>query len=62
MTKAEFEKFLVDSNADENTTIFALNCFEYGRKSMREQLADELKKMPLNDTANSIAIWIRDQQ
>ena len=62
MTKAEFEKFLVDSNADENTRIFAMNCFKQGKKSMREQLADELQKMPLNDTANSIAIWIRGQE
>ena len=61
MTKADFEKFLIESNADENTRIFALNCFASGQKSMREQLADELQKMPLNDTANSIAIWIRGQ-
>ena len=26
----------------------------------RNRLADELQKMPLNDTANSIAIWIRE--
>ena len=28
----------------------------------RNRLADELQKMPLNDTANSIAIWIRGQE
>lgn len=26
----------------------------------RNRLADALQKMPLNDTANSIAIWIRE--
>ena len=30
------------------------------RKDERNRLADELQKMPLNDTANSIAIWIRE--
>ena len=62
MTQDEFQKFLEDSQANENTRIFAMNCFESGRKSMRELLADELQKMPLNDTANSIAIWIRSQE
>ena len=28
----------------------------------RNRLADELEKMPLNDTAASIAIWIRSQE
>ena len=28
----------------------------------RNRLATELGKMPLNDTAHSIAIWIRSQQ
>ena len=28
----------------------------------RNRLADELQKMPLNDTANSIAIWIRGKE
>ena len=27
-----------------------------------KELAEELRKMPLNDTANSIAIWIREQE
>jgi protein-tyrosine-phosphatase len=31
-------------------------------KQERNRLADELQKMPLNDTANSIAYWIRDQK
>lgn len=31
-------------------------------KAERNRLADELQKMPLNDTANSIAIWIRGQE
>ena len=31
-------------------------------KLERNRLAEELKKMPLNDTANSIAIWIREQE
>ena len=26
----------------------------------RQRLADALQQMPLNDTANSIAIWIRE--
>ena len=29
-------------------------------KQERNRLADALQKMPLNDTANSIAIWIRE--
>lgn len=37
--------------------------FATGIESMvRNRLADELQKMPLNDTANSIAIWIRGQE
>ena len=31
-------------------------------KAERNRLADELQKMPLNDTANSIAMWIRGQE
>ena len=62
MTRNEFVKFLDDSNADENTRIFALNCFASGQKSMRKQLSDDLLKMPVNDTAASIAIWIRGQE
>ncbi len=62
MTRNEFVKFLDDSNADENTRIFAMNCFDAGCNSERNRLADELQKMPLNDTANSIAIWIRGQE
>ena len=62
MTRNEFIKFLDDSNVDENTHIFALNCFDSGRNSERNRLADELQKMPLNDTANSIAIWIRGKE
>ena len=27
-----------------------------------KELAEELRKMPLNDTASSIAIWIREQE
>ena len=27
----------------------------------REKLVEKLQKMPLNDTANSIAIWIKEQ-
>ena len=27
-----------------------------------KELSEKLKKMPLNDTANSIAIWIREQE
>ena len=33
---------------------------EMAIKEERNRLADELQKMPLNDTANSIAIWIRE--
>ena len=62
MTQASFKEFLEVTGVDENTRIFAFNCFEYGKQAMREQLADELQKMPLNDTANSIAIWIRGQE
>jgi hypothetical protein len=62
MTRQDFIKFLDDSNVDENTHIFALNCFDSGRKSQREDLVKELKQMPLNDTANSIAIWIGEQE
>ena len=62
MTQASFEDLLFFIQADERTRIIAMNCFEYGKKAMREQLADELQKMPLNDTANSIAIWIMGQE
>lgn len=62
MTQASFKEFLELTSLDEASTIFAMNCFEYGKQAMREQLADELQKMPLNDTANSIAIWIRGQE
>ena len=62
MTQISFEEFLEVTALNEATKIFAMNCFEYGKQAMREQLADELQKMPLNDTANSIAIWIRGQE
>ena len=29
--------------------------------SKAKELAEELRKMPLNDTANSIAIWIENE-
>ena len=43
---------------DEHMTRFAKLVI----KAERNRLADELQKMPLNDTANSIAIWIRGQE
>jgi hypothetical protein len=54
--------FLQMSNADEQTCLFAQTCFDLGAKAERQRLADELQKMPLNDTASSIAMWIRDQK
>ena len=32
----------------------------FARREERQRLAAALQKMPLNDTANSIAIWILD--
>jgi hypothetical protein len=31
-------------------------------KAERNRLINELKKMPMNDTASSLAIWIGEQQ
>lgn len=61
MTKEEFEKVLINKNVDKNSVQFALQCFELGRKSEQNNLCRELRKMPLNDTANSIALWILEQ-
>ena len=56
---AEFS-FLWD---DDNNEVSDLVKFaNFVAKAERNRLADELQKMPLNDTANSIAIWIRGQE
>ena len=62
MTQASFEEFLKITALDEASIIFAMNCFEYGKQAMREQLVGDLKKMPMNDTAASLAIWIGEQE
>lgn len=62
MTKEQFLKTLVDSGLNENSIEFGLNCFDIGRKSEQNELAKKLQLMPLNDTANSIAIWILEQE
>jgi hypothetical protein len=62
MTQESFDEFLKITGIDEGTRIFALNCFEYGKIAMRDQLIGELKKMPMNDTASSLAVWISEQQ
>jgi len=49
----------------ENNESQAENLIEFAKliaERERNRLADELQKMPLNDTANSIAIWIRGQE
>ena len=49
----------------ENNESQAENLIEFAKliaNKERNRLADELQKMPLNDTANSIAIWIRGQE
>ena len=59
------EELLMDlraAGANNNTIRLAINCYEIGRKEQREELYKKLTVMPLNDTANSIAIWIKEQQ
>lgn len=59
------EELLMDlraAGANNNTLQLAMNCYELGRKEQREDLYKKLTEMPLNDTANSIAIWIKEQQ
>jgi hypothetical protein len=50
------------AGANENTLRLAMNCYELGRSDLRQELYTSLTKMPLNDTAHSIAYWIREQK
>lgn len=61
MTREEFLEFLVEAQTTENTKIFALNCFDSGRRSERENLAAKIEKLPFGDTSASFAAWIREQ-
>ena len=61
MNLEQFVKYLEVAGADANTIQFAVNCYVQGQADLRKHLADELQKQPLNDTAQSIAIWIRGQ-
>ena len=61
------EQLIIDLKAagcNANTLQLAMNCYHVGQKEgaskERKRLADELQKQPLNDTAQSIAIWIRN--
>lgn len=59
------ESLIIDlkaAGANQNTVRLAINCYELGREEERNELANKLQEMPLNDTANSIAIWIRSQK
>ena len=49
---------LVEGGLIEEFEAFA----ELVEDKQRNRLANELQKMTLNDTANSIAIWIREQK
>ena len=62
MTLEELIMDLRAAGANNNTIRLAINCYEIGRKEQREELYKKLTQMPLNDTANSIAIWIKEQQ
>lgn len=53
-------EFLQETNADENTVIFALNCFRLGVESERRRLAAEIEKLPFGDTAASFAAFVRN--
>ena len=46
-----------DSMALESVILFA----KLVAADKAKELAEELRKMPLNDTANSIAIWIENE-
>ena len=57
---AVFASIWVDDGSNEVSDLVKFANFV--AKTERNRLADELQKMPLNDTANSIAIWIRGQE
>ena len=62
---SKLEELIMDlraAGANKNTIRLAINCYESGREDQREDLAKKLLTMPVNDTAASIAIWIREQQ
>ena len=56
---ASFSVMWADDDSDESDLVKFAN---FVAKTERNRIADELQKMPLNDTANSIAIWIRNQE
>lgn len=62
MTREEFLEFLIEAETNENTKIFALNCFDSGRKSERENLSKKIARMPFGDTSASFAAWILEQK
>lgn len=39
---------------------FANACYDLGAKKKVDQIVTELQKQPLNDTANSIALWVKN--
>ena len=68
MNKMDAISLALNCGAHEKYEIIYMNLDEIVKfanesaKAERNRLADELQKMPLNDTANSIAIWIRNQE
>lgn len=62
MNLEQFKLYLDAANMDANTKQFAINCYVQGRNDLRQELYTSLTKMPLNDTAHSIAVWIREQK
>lgn len=62
MTLDELISELKDAGLNQNTLTFVQNCYELGRHDFREKVAAKLLEMPVNDTAASIAIWIKAQE
>ena len=60
----KLEELIIDlkaAGASETVMNLAIKCFELGRISEQVGIVNELTKMPLNDTAHSIAIWIKER-
>jgi hypothetical protein len=57
-TMSNFDDWIDGGPAGQDIVAFA----KLVAKSKAEELATELEKGPLNDTATSIAIWIRSQE
>lgn len=47
------------AGASENTIKLAMNCYHFGRTSVKREMAEEIAKMPFGDTAASFAAFVR---